>query len=490
MQFPALITIYREHRLWMWLIGAAVTGCVLGFTPPLVAVSWLIGLAALGLTFCDPVWPVALAVLSVPFQQLVILPSGLSLTQTCFVLVALSLVVRIHQPWPKLTAPGLSLAVLVWCLALAAAATPLSRTEGLKETLRWGTVLLIYIATVWVLQDRSRAAWRRTVLVTCLLVAPAITALIGVTQFVNGIGPESFAIGGGRVRAYGTIGQPNSFAGYLNQAWPLAVGMLIALVETRQYHIRFWMLFSILLVATGSLLGGLLASFSRGGWIGALIGALAMGIAFGGRYGCAMLIRVGMAVLLVGLSSLLLINSGLLPTALSNRVVSIIANLRPFDTRNVEITPENFAVVERMAHLQAAWHMVQKQPLLGVGPGNFSIAYERLVYSGQSPTWIKPWYDSRGHAHNYYLHITAESGLIGASAYLVFLGSIWYSAIRALRQAQTWMIRGITLGGIGVAGALNGHNLFENLHVLNMGVQFGVIIAMLATIGAERKEEL
>jgi O-antigen ligase len=143
-----------------------------------------------------------------------------------------------------------------------------------------------------------------------------------------------------------------------------------------------------------------------------------------------------------------------------------------------------------MAHLQAAWHMVQERPLLGVGPGNFSIAYERLVYSGQSPTWIKPWYDSRGHAHNYYLHITAESGLIGASAYLVFLGSIWYSAIRALRQAQTWMIRGITLGGIGVAGALNGHNLFENLHVLNMGVQFGVIIAMLATIDAERKEEL
>lgn len=189
--------------------------------------------------------------------------------------------------------------------------------------------------------------------------------------------------------------------------------------------------------------------------------------------------------MIAGLGGLLLLNSGLVPAAFSSRVTSILENLRPFDARGVEITPDNFAVVERMAHLQAAWHMIQERPLVGMGPGNFSIAYERLVYSGQTPTWIKPWYDSRGHAHNYYLHIAAESGLIGALAYLVWLGSVWYIAIGAVRRARDWLTRGIALGGIGVIGALSGHNLFENLHVLNMGVQLGAVIALLATITAE-----
>ncbi|WP_245669002.1 O-antigen ligase family protein [Chloroflexus islandicus] len=476
----------RDWSRWLWLAGAIATGASLAVMPPLLAVSWLLGLVALGLAASDPVWPVALAVLSVPFQQLVLLPGGISVTQFCFGLVALSLLWHIRQRWPKPEITGLTLAIFIWTLALAAALTPLSRSEGLKETFRWGTVLLIYLAAVWALQDPARAQWRRAVLVACLLAAPAITGLIGIGQYLTGIGPDSFAIGSGRVRAYGTIGQPNSFAGYLNQAWPLAAGMGLALIETRRWRTyHWWLILGALALAGASLLGGLLASFSRGGWIGAMVGVLALGIAFAGRYGRRIVGIIVTAVLIAGLGGLLLLNSGLVPAAFSNRVSSILENLRPFDVRSVEITPANFAVVERMAHLQAAWNMIQERPLFGVGPGNFSIAYERLVYSGQTPTWIKPWYDSRGHAHNYYLHIAAESGLIGALAYLVWLGSGWYRAIGAVRRARDWLTRGIALGGIGVIGALSGHNLFENLHVLNMGVQLGTVIALLATIAAE-----
>jgi len=487
---------YRADQRWIWLIGAGLAGLLLAFTPPLVAASWLLSITALGLAICDPVWPVALAVLSVPFQQLVTLPGGLSVTQACLIVVLLSLFRQLSQPWPALKPPGIALVIFIWMLALSAATTPLSRSEALKETLRWTTVLLIYTATVWVLQDPSRISWRRKVLITCLLVAPGITALIGIGQFLTGIGPESFAIAGGRVRAYGTIGQPNSFAGYMNQAWPLAVGLIVALIETRPRPSQFWPILCALGIAAGSLLGGLLTSFSRGGWLGALIGGLITAIVFAGRYGRTMVIRTGITVLLISISSILLLQSGILPPALSNRITSITDNLRLFDPRHVEITPSNFAIVERMAHLHAAWRMLQERPLLGIGPGNFSIAYERPTYSGSTPTWIKPWYHSRGHAHNYYLHIAAESGLIGFSAYWGFIGSIWYCIIRAAQQTHHALIRGIILGGTGVVGALNGHNLFENLHVLNMGIQFGVVIALLATLNTgntilpKPKEEL
>ncbi|MCX7860515.1 MAG: polymerase, partial [Chloroflexus sp.] len=138
---------------WPWLVGALAIGAGLAVMPPLLAVSWLLGLVTLGLAASDPVWPVALAVISVPFQQLVTLPGGLSFTQFCFVLVALSLLGNARQRWPRLGLPGIALAIFIWRLALAATLTPLSRSEGLKETLRWGTVLLIYMAAVWALQD-------------------------------------------------------------------------------------------------------------------------------------------------------------------------------------------------------------------------------------------------------------------------------------------------------------------------------------------------
>ncbi|MGC8952649.1 O-antigen ligase family protein [Chloroflexus sp.] len=479
-----------ERSVWLWLAAAVLVGVGITLIPPLFAVSWLLGLAALGLAVCDPIWPVALAVLSVPFQQLVTLPGGLSVTQFCFILVALSFLWQLSQrrwPWPDM--PGIALAVFLWTLAVTAALTPLSRSEGLKETLRWGTVLLIYLAAMSALQDPDRVQWRRAVLVACLLAAPVITALIGIGQHLTGIGPASFAVGGGRVRAYGTIGQPNSFAGYLNQAWPLATGFGLVMIAAHRWHTwRDRLHLGVVFITAGSLIGGLLVSFSRGGWLGAALGATVMTVVLGVWYGRQMLRQSIPVILMAVFGGVILLNSGLLPTALSSRLTSIIVNLQPFDVRNIEITPDNFAVVERMAHLQAAWHMVRERPLLGVGPGNFTIAYERLVYSGQTPTWIKPWYDSRGHAHNYYLHIAAESGLIGLSAYLLLLGSVWHTAVRAVQQASDWFTRGIALGGIGVVSTLSGHNLFENLHVLNMGVQFGTIIALIATISIGRTE--
>lgn len=74
-----------------------------------------------------------------------------------------------------------------------------------------------------------RRRWQLWALVACLLLAPAAEAALGLAQFVRGYGPPSFRLAAGLpfVRAYGTIGQPNSFAGYLNMAWPLALALAV-----------------------------------------------------------------------------------------------------------------------------------------------------------------------------------------------------------------------------------------------------------------------
>src|SRR5207237_4979463 len=87
---------------------------------------------------------------------------------------------------------------------------------------------------------------------------------------------------------------------------------------------------------------------------------------------------------------------------------------------------ENFAVLEREAHWLAGLNMVSAHPFLGVGLGNFNVRFAEFT---ASPTFLI----SQGHAHNYYIQVAAEAGLIGLAAYLLLLGAIVLAGARALR---------------------------------------------------------
>ncbi len=150
---------------------------------------------------------------------------------------------------------------------------------------------------------------------------------------------------------------------------------------------------------------------------------------------------------------------------------------RQLPARSVDVTPDNFAVVERMAHIQAAWGMFTSYPLLGVGPGNFTPAYPDFA--------IPPWLISQGHAHNYYLHSAAEGGVVGAIAYLVLLAALVRLCVRAVQRASRPLDRLVAVGGCGMMGAVVVHNLFENLHVLNLPIQIGAVWGLLAVIQSE-----
>ncbi|MFV9504607.1 MAG: O-antigen ligase family protein [Oscillochloridaceae bacterium umkhey_bin13] len=474
-------------------LSVLVIGLAVALLPLDLAALLVLGSLAVGIALRDPAGALYLAVLSVPFQDLVELPAGLSLTQAALLLAVASLglhtLAEPERPL-RLGRVFVPLALFVWALGLTTAMTPYSQAEALRATARWATVLLIYLLAVRASEGR---AWRTWGLVACLLIAPAATAIVGLVQFWFGLGPASFGVGGGRVRAYGTIGQPNSFAGYMNQGWPLAAGLsLFALLRLWGGAPRRTALLVLLGAGTaGGLMGAaLLASFSRGGWVGAVGGGL-VGLAVTAALlpqVARPLLRQGALALGSGLLILILLGgSGLLPTALTGRVASLVGNLRLFDARGVEITAANFAVVERMAHLQAAWHMVERYPLSGVGPGNYDRAYEAPPRPDERPISIRPWHESRGHAHNYYLHLAAEAGLIGLTAYLGLLGALGCQALRAIRAARhaSWPWQGLTAGACGVIAAVATHNLFENLHVLNMGVQLGTIWALLVIIERE-----
>jgi O-antigen ligase len=468
---------------------------------PLPAAALLVGFAIVGtLSLVDPLWAVCVAILTVPLQDHVALPGGLLYTQAALLIAAGAwLLHTLSRPTQALFQGRLTpvLLLLVWVLALASATTPYDQSEGFKETLRWSTVLLVYLVTLSRLRGGTALQdGRGLVLVGCLILATTAMAAVGLWQFATGDGPESFAIAGGRfVRAYGTTGQPNSFAGYLNMGWPLALALSAGLLINGVHRRSGALLLAVLACggATLLLLAALGASFSRGGWVGALGGGMALLLALVPALHQQARRRVwyGLGLALAGVAVLLVLaNVGLLPAALAGRLQSISHNLRLFDVRTVQITPANFAVVERMSHLQAGWDMLRSHPLLGVGPGNYTLAYEGHSAFQATPYALHPWYTSRGHAHNYYLHIAAEAGIAGLAAYLLLLVALVRQAIATMRHAQAWWARSIAAGCCGVIGAVLVHNLFENLHALNMGIQLAVVWALLEALGPQNRQNM
>jgi O-antigen ligase len=174
----------------------------------------------------------------------------------------------------------------------------------------------------------------------------------------------------------------------------------------------------------------------------------------------------------------LLLSSGLLPASLTARLAGITDFLKVVDVRGIHITDANFAIVERLAHWQAALEMMRAHPWLGVGLGNYSAAYADYA--------LLNWPLSLGHAHNIYLQMWAETGLLGLMAYL----SIWLTAlaltVRVVRRASGWQ-RGLALGLLGVWAHLLTHQLVDNLHVNNTDLLLAVELGMLCALPVWRR---
>ncbi|MBX6342426.1 MAG: O-antigen ligase family protein, partial [Thermomicrobiaceae bacterium] len=139
----------------------------------------------------------------------------------------------------------------------------------------------------------------------------------------------------------------------------------------------------------------------------------------------------------------------------------------------VVITPDNFAAVERMAHWQAGIAMFRAYPLTGVGIGNYNVRYpEFYVHPGFTV--------SRGHAHNYYIQAAAETGIIGLAAYVILILSALATSLRAALRSPTEIGKALGIGAVGVTAAVMVHNVVEDLHVLNLGVQLAAVWALAA----------
>jgi O-antigen ligase len=306
----------------------------------------------------------------------------------------------------------LVLAILALLLAMLASMTvTISLSLSIKELVKWLEVLVIVALGTHYLRTR-RQIWLLVVIICLVAISQAI---FGYIQYFFDIGPTAF-IRDASLRVYGTFDQPNPYAGYINMAltitlalWLLGKGLSMRIAAA---------------ITTILLLGVELLSQSKGGWL-----ALAVSVLF---------------IIIIGLPRIRLFVLGLV-IALLNLIASYLAGLIPESLLTpvwekagflrisfTEPTNDSFANSERQAHWLAGIHMFWDHPLLGVGIGNYAMAYPQYALG----RFVQP----LGHAHNYYINMTAEAGIFGLLAFTGFLIAIFVAGGRAYKHIhRQWM---------------------------------------------------
>lgn len=465
---PLLARLPRlSPALW---ITALILAAAAALLPGLWTLPSLVALAACLLMLLKPEVAVYLLTLSVPLGSLAELEVGsftVSPTEVLTGLLVLGWALRsltrrrIILPFTALSIP---LTLMVGWIALSAfQATSIALT--IKETLKWLELALVYLFIISEMGSLRQAL----TLVVLMLAGAGIEALVGSVQFALGIGPDFFAIGR-FMRAYGTFDQPNPFAGYLAMLIPLAIGVLLA-------RPKRWLNYYLLAVGTVAV-AAVGMSLSRGAWIGIGLG-IALMMAFWSRR-TRVLLATG-TVATAPVAALAFLN--LLPDEVTSRLATALDYFRVVDVTQEAVTTQNWAVMERMAHWQAALDMIARNPIFGVGAGNYPVAYEWYALPG----WVLP----LGHAHNFYLNIAAETGIPGLLIYTLFVATAILSAVVWLARKRSrpdqegqqetvarLLWRGILLGVLGGLVASSVHNLFDSLFVHSMSVQLGMLLAL------------
>ena len=471
---------------WRWACIAMLTGLLLIGLPP---TSSILVIGFVGLTIICVIEPaiaimvmLAVSPLKTLIETEVAFPFPVDIGQLSFLFavgVWTTYKIAHRQKFLSPTTMPLFFPLMIFIITTALTLpNAYSVSAGLKEWLRWLEILALVYITV----DFPKNRWQW--LLFGLILAGVIQALIGIYEFNGGSGAAHLWILDFRFfRAFGTFGQPNPFGAFMGLMLPLAIGtawghLTKTWAEYRESQ-NLWTTTTMLTIMYGLMAGilliGLLVSWSRGSWMGFSIASLVMIWLLPRRFWQGTVLLA-----LVSVIGWLLWLNGYLPAQLVDRVTSFSADFTGFsDVRGVDINDDNFALIERLAHWQSAIEIAEENPWLGVGFGNYEVAYPDFA--------LVNWPLALGHAHNYYLNLIAETGILGLLAYLLMWAFIIYKTWQLIRRTH-YIERGIALGLMGVWVHIAIHSLVDKLYVNNSFLHIGVMFGLIAVLQLQRSK--
>jgi len=326
-----------------------------------------------------------------------------------------------------------------------------------------GGLALMICAATWCRGERERRE-----LIGVMLFSAAIVSLYGIYQYFWGFprtiefiikeasnldNADHYRQVFGQKRIFSTTFSPDMLAGFLAMALPLALGMM---AESSAASDRLIYGFVLLVVVVAIYMTG-----SLGGWLAAGVGAAVWCFAlFVDRR------RRIISATIIGLA-IILFSAGIL----ARRSETLL------DLKH----PEN-PITQRLYFWGGGLNVAYHHPILGVGPGNFGIAY--LGLKNKSAAMSR-------YAHNHLINELAEAGPVGLAGWVfiaaAFLIGAWRRVGAQAAADNSSDINKFEAGILAAGAAFLAHGLIDfDLEVPEIAGYFWA----LAGLSAVREQEI
>jgi O-antigen ligase len=354
--------------------------------------------------------------------------------------------VEIHWNWLYLPLLGLG------AIAIVQYAFSLSIYPYLTkiELLKWGAyVLLVFLAL-----EAFRTEKHLKQFLWFLVILGFIVSLFGIIQHFTFNGRLYWSVtlpsGAG---PFGPFVDGDHFAGFVELTTPLGLALLFFRARRRE-QIPLLLLFTIVPI------GALILSASRGGIIGLVLEFILL----------ALLSRAHQ----IGRKQLL----GVAAIALVAGAFIVWLGVSQAIQRFEQLTNGGITRDLRVSIYHDTWRIFRGHPWVGTGLGTLIAVYPHYAsfYNGLTVD----------HAHNDYLELLADTGLVGGLCGLSFVGLLFWRGLASLQFAERAFVRAILAGSLAACAGLLVHSLVDfNLHIPSNALIF-LLLACIAT--AEAKE--
>jgi len=305
---------------------------------------------------------------------------------------------------------------------------------GLYKFYFWGLSSIIGYVLLYFLVISNLKQEQVTKIFATILIGSGLVALYGITQFL-GVDLTKW-IFSPKTRIWSTLGNPNYLGAYVIMVIPLALSCLI--LEKRNV-IRV-----LLVLLLAALFANLLATLSRGAWVGFLGAILTWALLIGRKTLLenkkSLLLVLGILALICGIFSIRPVLHKASPgVAKANSTATKFKSLREsavVERASSIVDIGEAGIVARISGWKSTLQMVKDYPALGTGLDTYMLVfpqYKTVKYVRASGKNMTPPY-----AHNEFLQVASTMGLIGLGAYLWLWIAFFIKGVRIWQGTRSF----------------------------------------------------
>jgi O-antigen ligase len=276
-------------------------------------------------------------------------------------------------------------------------------------------------------------------IITAILIVGTLFGIYGIFQY-NGI-DFPFWIGNyGRGKVFGLFGNVGYFAEYLILPLPIAISLFLVSKNKIKK--------TLLLIGVLAIGGTLLATLTRGPYLAMAISLVFMMSVFISSGGKKFIQENKKLFILVLVAVIIVTFLIVIPTPL-NKPGTIISNIK--ERASIARLSNDFSFGRRTAIWKFTTLMIKDHPLLGSGIGTFkynTLRYQAKFFDQGQNRALYP-YGVAEKAHNEYLQLGAELGIIGLIIFIWLMISYFNFGLKILKRIKDEYKRGIIIGLMG-----------------------------------------